>query len=459
MRPATASAVIALVGTDLRPAVGEPVELWAVWDGAWPAEVVWQGVDASDGLRAVVTPRAPGDVTVRAGERTLLLRAQPAGNGAVAEIEPVVVPLLDVDADACRDDRFPALTGPWLVGCSATGLVDRALHLGTRARVELRRAVASPGLGHGALYDAVAGLWRLPEPAPEPVARLASPAVGPPATDGTHVAVALVDHVEAFPADAKIRSHTEARPLPGARVALAWPWAAWVQREPATGEDVWVRGEAGAPRPLARGEGPEWRLGGDDRWIGWIGPDAVFVEDLARGERRRYPADAGFLGELALWGPVACWEDRAALRAGRGDVDVRCSDGVVVRRPGHQLHPARVGPWIVFREEGRVLLGTVPQLVLDDDDPRAEGAGATVAGGWRGARREGAVSWTFDWPAEGWRVERWEAGGWTPGEALPVGRVTVTHPGGDAVRIVPIAGAPRDAGASGTLPTPAEAPR
>lgn len=84
-----------------------------------------------------------------------------------------------------------------------------------------------------------------------------------------------------------------------------------------------------------------------------------------------------------------------------------------------------------------MLLATVPFLVLDDDDARAMSIGHTVEGGYRGAHRDAPVYWDFDWPVSGWVVERWENGGWVRGEAIDVGRVVLTSPSGDAIRLVP----------------------
>lgn len=408
------------------------MRLWATWGGRWPAAVRWSGVGAADGLTAEWIPAAPGDATVRAGEQTLTLRVQSAANAGGHPIRPVALPLYAVEADGCRDDRYPALAGAWVVWCTGGGLVDRALSLSTRAKVSLRDPGPSPGLGEGVLYDARRGLWRLPEAAPDTsVPRAAEAPPGAPATDGTHGAFAARDHVAAFTLSDTRRTHTEARPLLGAPLALAWPFTAWIQQDPLTGEDVWLRGADGRARPLARNPGDERNVAGDGRWLAWTAADAVYVEDLDRRERRRYPAETGFHGGLGMWGPVACWEDRAGA-----DVDIRCSDGVEIRRPGDQLHPSRHGPWLLFREGDLVFLATASELILDDDDPRASDAGATVSGGYRGAHRDAPVTYALRWPVGGWRVERWLDGGWVPGEALGTGDVRVEHPGGDAIRLV-----------------------
>ncbi len=431
------TSVLAVAASDVRPAVGETVRLFAAWDGGWPAEVRWEGVDADAGLEATVTPKAPGPLTVRAGDATITLEVQPADNVGTGVVRPEVRSLPAVD-DNCRDDRYPSLAGGWVAHCSTTGRVDRALDLATRATVSLSEGVEAPGLGPAAVFAGDRGLWRLPSPTPEPDrVRFGEPPIGPPATDGEHGALAWADHVEAFPLAEHTRARTEAAPLPWYAAALAWPWAAWVEDGGLTGEDIWARTTDARRFPLARGARSERHPVGSERWLGWVDEAAVYVQDMARGERRVYAADTGFAHGPSLWGPVACWEDRGALRTGAGDIDILCSDGLELRRAGHQRAPARWGPWLLFREAGRVMLATATELVLDDDDPRAEGAGRTLPGGWRGAHREGAVSWTFDWPAPGWRVERWDGAAWTPGDVLPVGRVTVTHPGGDAIRLVP----------------------
>jgi hypothetical protein len=424
--------------------VGEAVRVRATWAGAWPADFAWSGATADTGQSALVHVTTPGDLTIGAGERSMILHVQPGRNtGALPTERPVALPLYDVAAGNCRNDRYPALAGAWVVWCSASGMVDRALDLVSRSAVSLGGGAAAPGLASAAIFDAMRGIWRLPgADADTTIARAATTPIGPPATDGAHGAAGWVDHIEAFALEDSRRIHTDAHPLPGAPVALAWPLAAWVQADPMTGEDVWVREADGSAHPLAREDGDERNVAGDGRWLAWTaagGEDggAVFVEDTQRHERRRYAADTGFYSGLGMWGPVACWEDRGDMRRGGPDgVDVRCSDGVEVRRPGDQLHPFRWGPWVLFREDDKVWVATADELVLDDDDPRADDAGVTLPGGYRGAHRDRPVTWSLTWPAPGWRVEAWDGAGWRSLGPLATGAVTIVNPAGDAVRLV-----------------------
>jgi hypothetical protein len=441
---AASAAVLAIAASDLRPAVGQPVRLTASWAGPLPAGIAWRGVDTALGAEARVVPRAAGPLLVHADDATITLDVQPAGNAGAPLVQADARSLPAVEAASCRDDRYPALAGAWVAWCSTTGRVDRATHLGTRAEVSLSAGDTAPGLGPDAVLAADLGLWRLPEPTPVPdQTRVGTGSVGPPATDGTHGVFAWANRVEAFALTERQREQTEAAPLPGYPTALAWPFAAWVESGGETGEDVWMRDTTSARIPLARTLRNERLVVGSGRWLAWVDEAGVYVQDTTRGERRAYPASTGFVFGPSLWGPVACWEDRAALRDGTGDIDVRCSDGVTVARPGHQRAPSRWGPWLLFREAGQMMVATASELVLDDDDPRAEGGGNTVAGGWRGAHRDAPVAWSFDWPAEGWRVDRWDGAAWVPGEALAVGPVTVSNPSGDAVRLRPVDGAAR----------------
>jgi hypothetical protein len=90
-------------------------------------------------------------------------------------------------------------------------------------------------------------------------------------------------------------------------------------------------------------------------------PGAVVVLDLVSGLRARFPADTGFLDGPTLDGGVACWSDRAALARG-GDIDVRCSDGFVLARAGHQLHPSRSRGRMIVREGARLLAVAFPAV-------------------------------------------------------------------------------------------------
>ncbi|MBN1334617.1 MAG: hypothetical protein JXB39_01520 [Deltaproteobacteria bacterium] len=432
-----------LAVSDLEPAVGETVRITAPYAGPWPVDLGWRGVDADRGITAHVVPSVPGPHEVSAGGIRTVLQVQAAANRWIPSVEVDLRPLPALAAP-CKDRRYPRLVGHWAVGCGVEGWVDRLVDLATREVIVLDGGGRTPGVGTPgmllALDERPARLWTLPAQVhasiPNPCAH---PPVAPPALAGNEVAITTRHRVVRFRAGEAVARLQGADPLPWYPPALAGGFMAWVdgrERE-VTGTDVWAWDGGGKPVPVAREPGDQRHVAGSGHWLGWIDDRGVVVEDLVSGERSTVRAASGFRAGLTLWGPVACWEDRAG-----GSVDVACSDGLTIRGDQDQGWPSRWGPWLLLRVDGEVRLATARSLVLEDDDPRARPTAPRVAGGHGGAHRQGEVVWTFDWPAAGWCVDRWEAdstqGRWAPAGPLAVGEdVEVRHPGGDAVRLRP----------------------
>lgn len=427
--------VVSLHAENLRPTVGEEQSLYATWAGPWPAEVRWEvgqhgawtPLDAgrpgvfeghAEGTRATLRLLALGDYDLRANGAMLRLHAR---DSAIPMMEPVPMklePLPEVQSH-CRDDRFPALAGLWVVWCSGPEGVDRAMHLLDRKVVELR-AAQNPGTGPGILYapGVGQGLWRLPETAPAAgIPLVAQSGIAPPASDGVYTVVPYADNVQLGQMTAKTRTNLPASPLPQQSVGLADGQAAWVQNGGATGEDIWWSNGV-KPEPWARNPEPEWGVTGNGHWLAWVEPERVIIEDLRRKERRPYAAQSGFLHGPSLWQGVACWEDRSASTDEKTLVDLRCSDGMTVERPEEQSAPWRWGPYLLWHEQRRVMLATATSLVLGEEDPR----------------REDGV-WKLDWPVEGWTWERWEDG-WKPMGPVPRGEVALGGPEMQRIRLV-----------------------
>src|SRR4030095_4171703 len=112
----------------------------------------------------------------------------------------ISVPVYALD-HVCRDARFPALAGEWAVGCGASGLVDRAVHLPTGTVIELPVANARPGIAPGFLYVPGPGgaLFQLTAASALRVVGDAglvrAEGIAPPAIDGVHVALATRDRL------------------------------------------------------------------------------------------------------------------------------------------------------------------------------------------------------------------------------------------------------------------------
>ncbi|HNH45386.1 MAG TPA: hypothetical protein PKY30_00010 [Myxococcota bacterium] len=424
--------------SSLRPAVGEKLWIEAVWSGAWPPKEDWS--DATE-----VAPGLAWWQPTRAGPRGLSL----SGQSLTLEVQalpvdpPLPLPLRVEPLPALRSRCPVGLAGAWVYWCTGS-TVDRIMNLEGREVLTIQ-GPKEPAAAAGLLYRPGMGLWRLP--APEAEAGTLVIGAERWATDGQDVVVSWPDRVELFALAGGVRTRTSARPLPQQPLAVGDGEGLWVERDGATGEDIWYRDKRADAHPLARREIAQRLPVADGRWRGWAEPDHAILDDRISGERRRYPSLAiaqkiesnatsiGFLSNLSLWQQVLCWEERVPKAEGV-DIDLRCSDGLHLDRPGNQRAPSRFGPWLLFEEAGGIFLATLQEWPIDDEDPGVEG-GQRLPGGYRGSHRDGPVRYAVDWPATGWSWERWEAGAWQRVGPLVPGPQQLDAPAGDAIRLVP----------------------
>ncbi|MFT5680159.1 MAG: hypothetical protein ACI8RZ_001064 [Myxococcota bacterium] len=269
----------------------------------------------------------------------------------------VAIPLYVLD-EPCTDSRYPALAGPWVVGCGGDGQVDRALSLTSGTLLTLPISAVSPGLSEAAVYVSGwgGGLVRLSAAGAtqEPdLPAIHEIPVAPLSLDGERVALLSEGRIQATDI------HDAARQLYEVSVAGWYPPAltdghvAWVGHDETGEEDVWWMAlSEGEPTLLSGGVGSQRHVVGDGVWLAWVEEDAVVLLNTETNHRQEFAVRTGFSAPLTLWGGVVCWEEWAE------DVDIVCSDGLAVRRPGHQQWPSRWGPWLLFREAGRVWLLT-----------------------------------------------------------------------------------------------------
>lgn len=252
----------------------------------------------------------------------------------------------------CLDRRFPALAGPWVLGCGPGGHLDRAEHLVTGQVVELESAADSAGLTPGALFATGAehGLWELPSPSPRQAwAPTGARVVSPPALDGRYMAVALEEAIAVQAVGEARQLRRTAAPLPWFPPALDWPVVYWVdgRDQAVSGLDIWGWDtRRGPPFPVVTRPGDQRHVAVSPALLCWLDDEGVWLQDRVSGERHLHRAEVGFQAGPTLWGSVACWEERDA-----GDVDVRCSDGLEATGEGDQGWPSRWQAWLLFRQE------------------------------------------------------------------------------------------------------------
>ncbi|MSQ01364.1 MAG: hypothetical protein EXR71_05640 [Myxococcales bacterium] len=329
--------VLALFAHDLRPAMGEVVQLDAIVaesDGG-SATVRWHGVDRAEGTRAWVSLTRPGPARVCAGDRCLTLSPATSerpdcgdgGEASEGRCPPVGVSahvVRAVDAEACFDDAWPRVVAGVLLFCEKGGQVDSAVDLESGERWALPAATRSPQVGG----DGV----------PQPGAQDA------PASYAAAMRTA------------------QARPLPDGALAGGRDTLAWTERRcTADGcDDDVVASFQGSRVVLGGGPGNQRRpvaYGTRLAWFDSLGADGepgVVVVDMDSGERRVWAADSGFLGPLALDPERACWEDRSKLREGVGGIDIRCSDGWLAAGDADLLSPSLGGGWLAWHQGKQV---------------------------------------------------------------------------------------------------------
>ncbi|MDG1481128.1 MAG: hypothetical protein P8R54_16165 [Myxococcota bacterium] len=245
-----------------------------------------------------------------------------------------------------------------MVGCGSDGKVDRALSLSSGAMVVLPLSATSPGLSPAAVYVSGwgGGLLRLTERGAVEEADIPSihqVPVAPPASDGAWAALLSEGRIQAADIHAPGQQLYEVSVAGWYPPALTDGHVAWVGLDDAGEEDVWWMAlPDGEPALLSGGAGAQRHVVGAGRWLSWVEEDAVVLLDTESGQRQSLSVRTGFSAPPTLWDGVVCWEEWGA------DIDIVCSDGLAVRRPGHQQWPSRFGPWLLFREAGQVWLLT-----------------------------------------------------------------------------------------------------
>jgi hypothetical protein len=294
----------------------------------------------------------------------------PSAAPPAAALAPAVLPIAPDAASSarplprfrhsCRDRRYPALAGDWIVGCGPAGLLDLAEHIPTGRLVTLDSPAESAGLAPGQIL-AVGDeerLWVLPSPTPLPTKGRSGDAIAPPASWGPGLAVLLQGQVSVGTTGDHARRIREAQPLPWYPPAMSWPTVYWVDGRGGgqTGMDIWGwTPSAGPPVPVVVQAGDQRHPVASATHLAWTDEEGIWLQELEHGQRWLHAAEVGFRAGPSIHEGTLCWEERR-----QGDVDVRCTDGLAAQGPGYQGWPSRYGPWLLIRRDG------IPWLITKD---------------------------------------------------------------------------------------------
>jgi hypothetical protein len=259
----------------------------------------------------------------------------------------------------CVDPRFPALAGPWILGCSKNGAVDLAISLSSGKKIKLPSSI-SPGTRSGHIYSPELGHVDFSSPGEAKPSAFERDRFGdrtaPPAIGGAGIAVANAQTLRVLPTDSRVIQTMAAEDLPlplgWQPPALAGQRVAWSVDAGPDGTDLWWAPlSGGRPELLDGGPGNQHHPVGQGHWLAWIGPAGVTILDTRSAVKVLHPAQTGFSAGLTLWQGVACWETRSGP-----DLDIQCSDGQVMDGTGHQHHPSRWEQWLLYRQDGHAWL-------------------------------------------------------------------------------------------------------
>jgi hypothetical protein len=122
----------------------------------------------------------------------------------------------------------------------------------------------------------------------------------------------------------------------------------WVEDDKKGGEDLWIFSKEEGAR-LFRGGALEQRHPTSfGETLAWLEGDSIGIWSL--GKPKPTFLNAHVVDRLAMDEDHICWSEQGS------DIDIHCNDGFVLQRKGHQLWPSLWGDFLLFREEGQLML-------------------------------------------------------------------------------------------------------
>jgi hypothetical protein len=255
----------------------------------------------------------------------------------------------------CEHPRLPTLNGPWAIGCKGASTPNRALHLETNQRIEHPPLGAHWGHGDGFFVDHTKRqYWTLGTDSQLGLYPFSSTAHAPLRTDGSSLVVSSPGKLEWMRlGDDKRFTIPGANPAPWYAPAVSGDRIYWVQRgDLKTGEDLWTYSLSEKRSwPVAQSDAHERHVVAQGPYAAWLTDSSVHLFNTQNDEHRVFPGIVNSNEGLGLSDGVVCWEAHTPK-----DIDIFCSDGLHLERPGDQRHPTRWKKWLLFHEGNATLL-------------------------------------------------------------------------------------------------------
>ena len=260
---------------------------------------------------------------------------------------PTVTPLYAIES-RCLDSRHPAMSNKWVSSCNGQGKIDALFSIETEEMTVLDKPVLNVGsVGSFAWAGINGGSWTGSDL--DKRYRLTRELIAPPSVNDQWVVGVTDKAVVIKNIHTQKLDHIEANPKPWYPPAIQESGVAWVNDDGQGGEDIWLWSfEREAIEVLASGSAWQRSIAAwDDHW-GWAEDDGIHILTISTGEHQIQSGQV-------VDGPIA-WESGLCWTAiVLEDVDVFCSDGSHLKRPGEQRWPYRTGMDVVFQEQGKVM--------------------------------------------------------------------------------------------------------
>lgn len=266
-------------------------------------------------------------------------------------VQPVVQSLPWL-GETCAQGRLPTLSGGWAIGCGTAETPQRAIQLMTQARSEFSPPAGAWGISHGILLDLHSKSFFLPGEEQQRLTPVSSPIHAPLISDGESLLLSGPNGLEHMALGGNERQTIpDSNPAPWYSPAINDHGMFWVELQNGKEELWWTPHETAHPKRFIPSDKAMRHVVAEGDFVGWMSDDAVYLKNLETNHTVEIPGTVHSNDTLALSEGILCYE--AGTENG---LDIFCSNGLHLERPGDQRNPSLWKQWLLFHEGQHALL-------------------------------------------------------------------------------------------------------
>ena len=254
--------------------------------------------------------------------------------------------------ETCSTTSLPRLSGGWIFGCSSDGRPDRALQVANGEQHRFAYPEGDWGISNGVVLDLQRKTAFEPGRDGARLTPISSPLHAPLVSDGQTVVFSGERGIETMLLGGNTRTRlSDSKPAPWYPPAINDHGLFWVELHDGQEEIHWRPHNTESQERFAAGPMPLRHVVGEGDHVAWMSDSAVFLKNLSTAEFQEFPAVVHSNDSLTLSDGLVCFE---ALD--EHDLDIFCSNGFHLKRPGDQRRPSIWRDWLVFHEGRQTLL-------------------------------------------------------------------------------------------------------